>query len=118
LIRVSAASRSQLAAEVVALKERFDIPARLRSAFRGHPGAWLGGSLFAGLGASLMLRRKPATKVRKGWLAWVFPLVVSLLRPAVKHWLADRVKQQFAPRPTIDFLKTSIPASQTHRDPL
>lgn len=118
LIRLSAASRSQLAAEVVALKARFDLPTRLRSSVRGHPGAWLGGSLIAGLGTSLLLRRKPAAKARKGWLGWTLPLATSMLRPALKLWLADRLKQQFTPRPTTDFHKTSIPASQTLRDPL
>jgi len=118
LIRIGDASRARLSDEVALLRQRFDVPARLRASMRGHPGGWLGGSLAAGLGVSLLLRRKPAAKKRKGWLGWGLSLGVAALRPAVKAWLANRLKQQFAPHSSVVFRPPSIPASQTRQDSL
>lgn len=121
LIRLGEASRARLSDEFATLRQRFDVPARLRASLRGHPGTWLGGSLVAGLGASLLFRRKPAAKRRKGLpglLGWGASLAFTALRPALKGWLIGRLKQQLSPRPAADFRPLSIPASQTRQDPL
>ena len=59
LIRLSETSRFRLREEAVSLKQRLDVPARVRSSLKGHPTSWMLGSLAAGLAASWMLRRPP-----------------------------------------------------------
>jgi hypothetical protein len=94
LIRLSAASRSLLETEASDLRQRFDVPSRIRHSLQESPTTWLFGSLASGLAASLMFRRKPpvATK-RRGIPALLFGLTLTAARPLAKVWLANQLKQ-------------------------
>jgi|694.fasta_scaffold16262_7 hypothetical protein len=123
LIRMGDASRARLSVDLLELRHRLDVPTRIRTSLREHPSRWLGGSLIAGLGASLLFRRRAAPpKVAKGKLGWVLTLAVAAARPLVKSWLADRLKQQFSASLSAtrfgQFTKRAIPTSQTPSDPL
>lgn len=94
LIQLSAASRALLDTEASALRQRFDVPSRIRHSLQEKPTTWLFGSLASGLAASLMFRRKPpvATK-RRGIPAVLFGLTLTAARPLAKVWLANQLKQ-------------------------
>lgn len=101
LIRLSAASRSCLTSEVIALKQQLDFPTRIRGSLKSHPTAWLFGSLASGFAGSLMFRRKseaPLTK-RRGLVVTLLGLALTAARPFAKVWLADQVKSYLIGRP-------------------
>jgi hypothetical protein len=115
LIRLSESSRSRLQEEAVALKQRFDVPARVRNSLKGHPTGWMLGSLGAGLVASWVLRRPaPVTeKKHRGLLLSLLGLTVSALQPFAKTWLTEQLKNHLtgrnAPPPGTGFSTGSIP---------
>lgn len=93
LIRQSEISRAYLGSEAVALRQRLDVPARIRGSLKEHPTGWLFGSLASGLAASLFFRRKPATpKKPRGFPGVLLGLTLTAARPLVKVWLADQLK--------------------------
>ena len=98
LIDLSAAARSCLTSEVRTLRQRLDVPARLRGSLFKHPASWMCGSLTTGLAASMLWRRKPATtaKPARGLPAKMFALAWTATRPLVKIWLGDQVKSWLA----------------------
>jgi hypothetical protein len=97
LIRLSEASRSCLESEVITLRHRLDVPARIRGSLKEHPSTWLFGSLASGLAASLMFRRKPAAvKKRRGIPGVLLGLTLTAARPLAKVWLADQLKHWVA----------------------
>lgn len=97
LIRLGEAARSRLGDEIVLLRHRLDVPARLKDSLRTHPAGWLLGSLTSGLVASLVFRRRPAApKKRRGIPATVLGLTLTAARPLAKVWLADQVKRWVA----------------------
>ena len=49
LIELGEASRSCLGSGIVRIKDRLDMPARLRGSLQHHPSAWLVGSLASGI---------------------------------------------------------------------
>ena len=122
LIRQSEAARAFLSAEAATLRQRLDVPARLRGSLMAHPGGWMLGSLASGLAASLLLRRRPAvkptTKKHRGLPAVLLGLGFTAVRPLLKVWLADQLKlwlsgaaapsaaRRPSPRP--------LPSSQAH----
>ena len=115
LIRLSAASRACLAREVVAVKQRLDFPARIRGSLKGHPSAWLFGSLASGFAGSLLFRRKtPVTGTKhRGLTMTLLGLALTAARPFAKVWLADQVKLYLIKRPG------SLPnASSRSNDPI
>ena len=101
LIRLSADSRACLTREVVAVKQRLDFPARIRGSLKGHPSAWLFGSLASGFVGSLLFRRKPAVTGTKhrGLMMTLLGLALTAARPFAKVWLADQVKLYLIKRP-------------------
>ena len=102
LIRLSGAARSNLDSAAISLKERFDIPSRLRDSLRHHPTGWLLGSLASGLAASLIFSRKPAApeKKRRSLPLALLGLSLTAVRPLAKVWLTDQVKQYFSAQRT------------------
>jgi hypothetical protein len=106
LIRLSDSARACLGSEAVRIKQRFDIPARIRGSLSAHPTSWLFGSLASGLAASLLFSRrrsKPAAKTnRRGVAGMLLGLTLTAARPLAKVWLtnqAGRWLQQAAANP-------------------
>ncbi len=95
LIRQSAAARSHLGDQALKLRRNLDIPARVRGSLGGHPGRWMAGSLFSGMAASFLLRRKPkhAPPASKGLLLAILAMLASAAKPLVKAWLAGCLKE-------------------------
>lgn len=110
LIRQSAVSRAYLGSEIVALRQRLDVPARIRGSLAQHPTGWLFGSLASGLFATMLFRRKPAApKKPRGFPGVLLGLTLTAVRPLVKVWLADQLKNWLAGRsPSFGALSASF----------
>jgi len=92
LIQLGASARWCLTGEVVALRRRLDIPARIRGSLKNHPGIWLAASLASGIATSILLRRNPrATNKRRSLPGTLLGLTLTAARPMVKIWLGNQV---------------------------
>jgi hypothetical protein len=106
LIRLSAESRAHLAVATAALREKLDVPARLRSSLKRHPSTWLFGSLASGFVVSLLFGSKrserssseasPAPKRPKSLPAAAVGLALTAARPLAKHWLSKQAEKWLA----------------------
>jgi hypothetical protein len=94
LIQLSESARACLANEASSLKQRMDVPARLRGALSKNPTGWLLGSLGSGLVASLMFRRKAPSLAKKNrsLSGALVGLTLTAVQPLAKVWLTDQVK--------------------------
>jgi hypothetical protein len=90
LIRLGETARSVLGHEAVLLKQRLDVPARIRGSLKEHPAGWLLGSLAASL--LLRLRPRPAEKKHRSVPLTLLGLTLTAVRPMAKIWLTDQVK--------------------------
>jgi hypothetical protein len=108
LILLSDSARSTLEHEAILLKQKLDVPARLRSSLKSHPTGWLMGSLASGLAASMIFGRKQIVteKKRRSLPLTLLGLSLTAVRPIAKVWLTDQVKNYFA--------GTAIPARVKH----
>ena len=94
LIRQSQSARQCLGRQAVLLRRRLDIPSRLRSSLAGHPTTWMAGSLFSGVAASLLFRRRPVrVKKSKSALVAVLIILAKASRPLFKVWLVNQIKR-------------------------
>ena len=83
-----------------------DLPARIKASMSGSPAKWLGGSLAAGLAASLLFRpakrkvtfRPAALKKERGFLPGLLALGYSLFKPAVKIYATKLLKDYLSHR--------------------
>lgn len=98
LIRLSQTARSSLEVEAVSIRQRFDIPTRLKDSLKQHPTGWLVGSLVSGLAASMLFTRKAPVREKKnrGLPLTLLGLSLTAVRPIAKVWLTDQVKQYFS----------------------
>lgn len=98
LIRLGEAARSSLEVEAISLKQRFDVPARLKDSLKSHPTGWLVGSLASGLAASMLFSRRPPAREKKSRSLPLTLLGLSLtaVRPIARVWLTDQVKHYFS----------------------
>lgn len=99
MIDLSARARGLLACEVVVLKHRLDLPARIRGSLKRNPASWLLGSLGAGLVASLFFfrrRRAVSSKKHRSFPLTLLGLALTALRPFAKVWAADQIKNYLA----------------------
>jgi hypothetical protein len=101
LIRQSESARCCLEDEAELLRQRLDVPARLRNSLKSHPTGWLVGSLASGLAASMLFGRRPqaqavAGKKRRSLPLTLLGLSLTAVRPFAKVWLTDQVKHYFA----------------------
>lgn len=103
-------ARSGMASDVLVLKEKLDVPSRLRSAVRENPAIWFGGSMAVGLLGSALFRRShrhpranrhqedeehPVAK--KSLLALAASGLFALAKPALRVWLTNQIRQRFQP---------------------
>lgn len=115
LILSSAAARSCLECEAAALRRRLDVPARVRESLKNQPLGWLLGSMAAGLAASFLIRRKPATaRKTRGLKSRLLGLVLTTARPLVKIWLTRLLKQWVAGTLSARLAGTGDPLSLTN----
>ncbi|MES2660886.1 MAG: hypothetical protein V4689_19830 [Verrucomicrobiota bacterium] len=98
MIRQAGDARSFLENEAIALRQRLDVPARIRSSLKVHPTGWLLGSAASGLAASWFFRRKPArTEKKSSRLPFsMLGLILTVARPLAKVWLSGQVKDYLA----------------------
>jgi hypothetical protein len=98
LVRLGEAARTRLDIAAVSIRQRYDVPARLKDSLKRHPTGWLAGSLFCGLAASMLLNRKPPAREKKnrGLPLTLLGLSLTAVRPIAKVWLTDQVKQYFS----------------------
>jgi hypothetical protein len=97
LIRLSEAARSCLEKEAFILKQRLDVPTRIRSSLKSHPAGWLAGSLASGLAASLLFRHRPTKsappeKKPRSLPLSLLGLTLTAARPLAKVWLTGQLK--------------------------
>ena len=96
------ASRHAVADDLGALRRRFDVPTRIRESFRSRPLAWFGGSLGAGLVASLFFKpHRPApapapVPARRGRWGMILGGAFTLARPALQSWALKELRNRFA----------------------
>lgn len=116
LIRSSETARTVLGTEIRDLKQRLDVPARVRSSLKSNPTTWIGGSVLAGLAGSLLFRRKAKREApkKKGFWGFVLTLAIAGLRPFVKVWLAGQLKNYIGNRFGHDPYE-GIPPRTAHR---
>ena len=104
LIRVGDVSRQRLAESHAHMQGFLDIPARIKSSFTEMPGRWLGGSLVAGLAASLLFRKGKAPekvktlKRQKGLLLGILSLAFTIGKPLAKVYATKILKEYLTSR--------------------
>ena len=98
LVHLAEQSRALLGEEASRLRQKLDLPSRMRDSLRNHPSSWLFGSLATGLAASFAFRRRPAATVKKrrGIPATLLGLTLTAARPIAKVWLAGQAKRWLA----------------------
>ncbi len=101
LIQLSAAARSCLTGESTRIRQRLDVPARIRATLQNPSSRWLAGLLAAGMVAALVWRRSappsPGTTLkRRGLATTLFALTLTAARPLAKVWLGDQVRRWVA----------------------
>lgn len=88
------------------LIQSLDVPSRIRSSLTGAPSKWLGGSLIAGLAASLLFRRQKktaperifTTKKEHGIFHEILALVFTLSKPAIKIYATKLLEEYLSRR--------------------
>lgn len=96
LIRLSESARASLEIEAERIKQRFDIPARIRGSLSAHPTSWLFGSLASGLAASVLFSRRGKTVVKprqRGIAGMLLGLTLTTARPLAKAWFSNQVEK-------------------------
>ena len=102
LIQLSAAARSHLTHDLIVLREKLDVPARIRHSLHNKPGLWLTGSIISGLATSMLFRRKKSSHPEKsrGITGTLLGLTLTAARPMLKIWLGDALKKWLSHRMT------------------
>jgi len=94
LIRRSADARFCLENEAKRIKQRFDVPAKIRGSLREHPTSWLIGSLASALVVSMLFSRRPKPSVkpaRSGAKGKLLGLAVKAATPLAKVWVSKQL---------------------------
>lgn len=108
LARLSAESRVLLADHANAVRQRLDVPTRLRQSLKENTSKWLFGGLASGIAASFLFRRKSPRianhKTRSLPLA-LLGITFAAVRPFIQGWLTAQFKNYLAGKPI------SFPAS-------
>lgn len=114
LIQLSAAARSRLTHDAIALREKLDVSARIRHSLHDKPGMWLTGSIVSGLAASMLFRRKKTARAEKsrGLSGTLLGLTLTTARPLLKIWLGDALRKWLSQRIATSLVSNPV----THRD--
>jgi len=106
LIRRSEAARVQIGQAQQQLRQKLDIPLRIKDSLMGSPMKWLGGSMVAGFVGSFLLRPRKSTFMgsviggrRRGWFLGLLMMLFSLAKPTLKIYAAKLLK---------DYLKNQL----------
>lgn len=89
------ASRSGLGKRMVELRQRVDVPSRIRGSVRGKPWLWFGGSVAAGYVASRILRRPKRAARRNRWFGLMTTAAFALLKPMLKQVVTNELQKRF-----------------------
>lgn len=99
LIERIAASRAALGDNLLDLRHRLDVPARVKDSLVSKPLVWFGGSLGVGLLASLAFKRPRAAprpeRPRRGWMGLLLGGAMTLARPALQSWALREIQSRF-----------------------
>ncbi|MFM2197827.1 MAG: hypothetical protein RLZZ505_1259 [Verrucomicrobiota bacterium] len=106
LVKQGENSRLVLSDAHARLRHTLDVPSRIKSSITGAPAKWLGGSLVAGLAASLLFRsgkkKTPAqivtVKKERGFLLGLLALAFTLVKPAAKIYATKLLKDYLSRR--------------------
>lgn len=93
LILLSQVSRSRLSMECSSLRQKLELPLRIRDSLKQKPETWLIGSVVAGLATSLIFRRKskPKETKPKGFSSALLALTLTAARPFAKVWITKKL---------------------------
>jgi hypothetical protein len=91
LARVSS-TRTVLSGDLEGLGQAFDVPSRIRSSFRLHPLAWVGGAAAVGVAAAMLFRKggkggalAPWRPMLLGTLGFLGNRALTLSLPALRE---------------------------------
>lgn len=116
LIQLSAAARSRLTHDAIALREKLDVPTRIRHSLHDKPGMWLTGSILSGLAASMLFRRKKSARTEKsrGLAGTLLGLVLTTARPLLKIWFGNALKKWLSQRIATSLVSSPETQRQLH----
>lgn len=108
LIRRGDIARFEIGQAHHRLRQKLDVPLRIRDSLKSNPLKWLGGSLGVGFVGSLLFssrRHEPKhepEKKHRGWFAGLVVMLFTLAKPAIKGYasklLADYLRDQINAR--------------------
>ncbi len=102
LIRQGRDAKSCLTEEFGGLRDRWDIPGRIRLSLKSHTSGWLAGAIGSGLATGFLARggskRKHVSQKPKGLFLGAIGLILTAIRPFAKTWLTGRVKNHLLSR--------------------
>lgn len=106
-------SRRHLGSELGSLREKLDVPRRVRTHIAKNPLLWFGGSAGAGLVASRLLRfpRRKKDAKKKSLIAMLVPLVFSLSKPWIRKVATREIQRRFGGAAAHD-TRTRFPLSK------
>lgn len=116
LIQLSAAARSRLTHDATALREKLDVPTRIRHSLQEKPGIWVTGSIVSGLAASMLFRHKKsaATEKSRGITSTLLGLTLTAARPMLKIWLGDALRRWLTHRMTATLVSNPTVSQPSH----
>lgn len=97
LIQRLEASRSDLGEQVVDLRQRLDVPTRIKSSVKGKPWLWFGGAMGAGLVLGRILRRPKKTKIirkKNPLIGFALTTGFALLKTALKQVVTNELQRR------------------------
>ncbi len=93
LIDLSADARACLTNDLDALRQRLNVPARIRRSLKDRPATWVVGSIASGIAASFAFRRYPSSPPKpRANSQKLLGFAWTAARPLVKIWLMDQLK--------------------------
>jgi len=95
LIRRLEASREGLGEHLTDLRQKLDVPARIKGSVQGKPWLWFGGSLGLGYVASRALRRPKKAKKKNKWLGFLLTTGFTIFKPTLTRVITSELQRRF-----------------------